>query len=183
MADKPGTEKFVIKRVSRYIPPSWEGAIAVLMLIMSVIIGDACADTQLDPSWIVHGDKKYGSCDLKELKEGWCDENTFWIHAKGMARKKFTDPEERKKISRAAAILNGQDQVFEEFKKLQIIVATGGGDDNSLGTSVAAELAYTVKNKGTVIAERYDEQQNCEIIYEIKSKDLKKKIQLAYWGL
>jgi hypothetical protein len=175
-----GIEEFMIGGISRDSLPSWKEAAAVLMLVMSVIVGGACAGTQLDPSWIVHGEKKFGNCDIKEVKEGWCDEHTFRMHATGVSRKKYTDPEERKKDSRYAAILNAQYQILEKFKGAKIEAATGIMESDKTGIALAAELKKYIKN-GTVIAERYDEEQNCEIVFEIKAKHLKKKIQAAEW--
>jgi hypothetical protein len=177
---RSGIEEFNINGINSESLPSWKETAAVLMLVMSVIIGGACAGTQLDPSWIVHGEKKSGNCDIREVKEGWCDIDTFRVRATGVPSKKAKDPEDRKKSSRMAAVLNAQYYVLEKFKGAKLEGATGIMDTDFSGISVAKEIISYVK-AGTIIAEKYDEEQNCEIVYEVRAKNLKKKLQDANW--
>jgi hypothetical protein len=177
---KAGIEEFNVNGINRESLPSWKEAATVLMLVMSVIVGGACAGPQLDPSWIVHGEKKFGSCDIREVKEGWCDIDTFRVRVTGIPSKKAKNPEDRKKSSRMAAVLLAQYQVLDKFKGTKLEGATGIMDTYFPGVAVAKEIISYVKG-GTIIAERYDEEQNCEIVYEVRAKNLKKKIQDADW--
>jgi len=177
---KRSIEEFTIKGVGRESLSSWKEAASVIMLVMSVVIGGACAGKQLDPAWIVHGEQKFGSCDIAEVKDGWCDEHTFRIHAAGVSWKKITDPDEKKKRARRGAILNAQYQILEKFKGAKIEGATGIMETDYAGIALAKEITGHIK-AGKVIAEIYDEEQNCEIVYEVHATDLKKKILEAEW--
>jgi len=178
---KSSIEEFTISGVNRESLSSWKEAASVIMLVMSVIIGGACAGTQPDPSWILHGKHTTGNCSIAELKEGWCDKNTYRIFAKAEANKKIKDIGKRKESARWGAVLNAQYLILEKFKGARI---EGTGISVFIDPKEIAagkELIGYVKN-GTVIAEKYDEEQTCEIVYEVHGTDLKKKTAYAVFN-
>ena len=60
-------------------------------------------------------------------------------------------------------------------------VVTQTGTHLTQHTEISAqEIQGTVKG-GSVVSVTYDEEDNAEIIYEVKAKGLKKKVSAAEW--
>ena len=105
--------------------------------------------------------------------EGWVDEDTYRIYASGMPKEGLTNKIQRKGTSRESAILLAQKNIIEKFKPIR---SEACADYSSGNYALSKELVGVIKG-GTIIAERFDVEENCEIIYEVKSKGLKNKIQ------
>ena len=112
--------------------------------------------------------------------EQWVDENTYRLAAAGVPNSKLTNKVQRRESAKRAAILNAQYQVLEKFKGSSIEGAAGMSDFESTGIAIAQEVQGFVKG-GSVVQATYDDEDNCEIIYEVKAKDLKKKVEAASW--
>lgn len=112
--------------------------------------------------------------------EGWVDDNTFRIAAAGVPMKTMTNIVQRKESSKRAAILNAQYQVIEKFKGSKIEGASGMENFEMTGIAIAQELKAVSKG-GSVKKVTWDDQQNCEVIYEVYAKGLKKKAAAAEW--
>ncbi len=112
--------------------------------------------------------------------EGWIDDNTYRIAAGGVPTKTLTNILQRKESSKRAAILNAQYQVIEKFKGSKIEGAAGMENFEMTGIAVAQELKAVTKG-GSVQKVTWDEEQNCEIIYEVHAKGLKSKVSAAKW--
>jgi len=112
--------------------------------------------------------------------EGWVDENTFRIAAAGVPTRTLTNKVQRKESAKRAAILNAQYQVLEKFKGAKIEGAAGMSNFETTGMAVAQEVKGIVKG-GSVYSITYDAEDNCEIIYEVKARGLKKKVSVAKW--
>lgn len=112
--------------------------------------------------------------------EGWIDENTYRLAAVGVPNRKLTNIVQRKASSKRAAILNAQYQVLEKFKGSKIEGAAGMSNFESTGIAIAQEVSGIVKG-GSVKKVTYDKDQNCEIIYEVKARGLKRKVASAEW--
>jgi len=112
--------------------------------------------------------------------EGWINENTYRLAAVGVPNRKLTNIVARKASAKRAAILNAQYQVLEKFKGSKIEGAAGMSDFENTGIAIAQEVNGIVKG-GSVKKVTYDKDQNCEIIYEVKAKGLKKKVSAASW--
>jgi hypothetical protein len=110
--------------------------------------------------------------------EGWVDDNTYRIAAAGVAKKTLTNKIQRRESSKRAAILNAQYQILEKFKGAKTEGAAGMSDFEMTGIAVAQEVKGVVKG-GSVRKVTYDAEDNCEIIYEVKAKNLKKKVMAA----
>ena len=127
------------------------------------------------------GSKLGGTVEGDTFKTSqWVDENTFRIAAAGVPNSKLTNKVQRRESAKRAAILNAQYQVLEQFKGSSIEGAAGMSDFESTGIAVAQELQGSIKG-GTVVSSTFDDEDDCEIIYEVKSKGLKKKVQNATW--
>jgi hypothetical protein len=112
--------------------------------------------------------------------EGWIDDDTYQIATAGVATKTLTNIVQRKQSAQRAAILNAQFQVIEKFKGSSIKGVSGMENYESTGIAVAQELQAITKG-GSVKSVKWDDEQNCEIIYEVHAKGLKKKVSAAKW--
>jgi len=112
--------------------------------------------------------------------EGWVDDDTFRIAAAGIPKKEMTNKVQRREASKRAAILNAQYQVIEKFKGSKIEGASGMENFEMTGIAIAQELRAVTKG-GSVQKVTYDDEDNCEVIYEVKAKGLKKKVAAADW--
>ena len=127
------------------------------------------------------GSKLGGSVDGDTYKtEQWVDNDTYRIAAAGVPNSKLSNKVQRKESAKRAATLNAQYQVLEKFKGSTIEGAAGMSDFESTGIAIAQEVSGYVKG-GSVVKATYDDEDNCEIIYEVKAKGLKKKVEAASW--
>ncbi len=127
------------------------------------------------------GGKIGGQVEGEKFKtESWVDDNTYRLASAGVANSKLKNKVQRRESAKRAAILNAQYQVLEKFKGSKIEGAAGMSDFESTGIAIAQEIQGTVKG-GSVVSATYDEEDNCEIIYEVKAKGLKKKVAAADW--
>lgn len=127
------------------------------------------------------GSKIGGNVQGETFKnESWVDENTYRLAAAGVANSKLKNKVQRRESAKRAAILNAQYQILEKFKGSKIEGAAGMSDFESTGIAIAQEIQGVVKG-GSVMSATYDEEDNCEIIYEVKAKGLKKKVAAADW--
>lgn len=112
--------------------------------------------------------------------ENWVDDNTYRLASAGVANSKLKNKVQRRESAKRAAILNAQYQILEKFKGSKIEGAAGMSDFENTGIAIAQEVQGEVKG-GSVVSATYDEEDNCEIIYEVKAKGLKKKVSAADW--
>jgi len=133
-------------------------------------------------SYILTGIKSDSDKDSSQttVSMGWIDENTYRVEAEGDVNSKLTNKVQRRESSKIAAILNAQYQVLEKFKGSLIERAADMSDFESTGSAIAQEVLEYIKN-GSVVSATWDEEDNCEIIYEVKAQGLKKKCTDAHW--
>lgn len=112
--------------------------------------------------------------------EGWVDDDTYRLSAAGVPKSSLTNSVARRESAQRAAILNAQYKVLEKFKGSTIEGAAGMSDFETTGIAIAQEINGVIKG-GSVKKVTYDDEDNCEIIYEVKSKGLKKKVSNAQW--
>ena len=127
------------------------------------------------------GGKIGGQVEGQTFKtEGWIDDDTYRLAASGVPKSTLKNKVARRESAKRAAILNAQYQVLEKFKGSKIEGAAGMSDFENTGIAIAQEVSGIVKG-GSVVSATYDEEDNCEIIYEVKAKGLKKKVAAADW--
>lgn len=107
--------------------------------------------------------------------EGWVDKDTYRTTATGVPKAGLTNKIQRRGTAREAAVLMAQSHVIEKFKGAKVEGASGVSDYASTGFAASKEFAGMVKG-GSVVKETYDEDDNCEIVYEVKGKNLKKSL-------
>ena len=72
-----------------------------------------------------------------------------------------------------------QKTILEKFKGARIQGASGAADGELTGIAIAKEFGGMVKG-GSVIQVTYDkETQDCEIVYEVKGRNLKKQVMFG----
>jgi len=109
-------------------------------------------------------------------KQGWIDSDTYRIKASGEPQKNIKDITMIQESAKRNAVLNAQYMIREEFKP-QPMAACGG--IGSYDFALNYEIQGIIKG-GSVKAVRYKDLI-CEIIYEVRAKDLRKKVQsLSY---
>ena len=67
-------------------------------------------------------------------------------------------------------------RIIEKFVGARLEGAAGAADYASTGVAVAKEFSGLVKG-GTIVKETYDDDDNCEIIYQVEKKGLKKEVE------
>ncbi|MCP4138294.1 MAG: hypothetical protein GY754_45450 [bacterium] len=162
-------DEFTVPGINKKSLPNWRAAAAVIMLLSSVLIAGPLSTTAC----------RSGQVETKEMKNrGWVDENTYRWQTAGSPKRGLTDIAERKTTAKLAAVLNAQYTIIEKFKGARLEGAAGMLDISDEDFKRGEELKKIAKN-GTVIKETYDNEQNCEVIYEVKSPKLKRKIYNA----
>lgn len=110
------------------------------------------------------------------ITEGWVDENTFRVTAMGVPKAGLTNIVQRKVTAKESALIMAQKRVIEKFVGARIEGASGSADAASTGIAVKKEFSGVVRG-GTIVKVTYDEQQNCEIVYQVEKKGLKREVQ------
>jgi hypothetical protein len=107
--------------------------------------------------------------------EGWIDADTYRTTATSAPKEGLRNKVQRRGTARESAVLVAQAHVIEKFKGAKVEGASGTSDYASTGFAASKEFAGVVKG-GSVTKETYDDDDNCEVIYEIKSKGLQKQL-------
>ncbi len=108
--------------------------------------------------------------------EGWIDDQTFQVRALGVPREGETNTTKRKIQSKEAATLSAQARVIELMIGAKVQGATGSMDGESTGIALTKEFEGMIRG-GSIVKTTYDEEQNCEVVYRVQAKGLKKRAQ------
>ncbi len=114
-------------------------------------------------------------------QEGWVDDDTFRVSAIGTWPEELADAKKVIKMNRAleGATLKAQTIVMEKFKGYALKAKSGAESGVGLG-EVAIKKIEGVAKGGSVIKKTFDEEYNCEVLYEINSKGLKKMADASF---
>lgn len=107
---------------------------------------------------------------------GWIDNNTFRVKAHGMPGSTEGSVSECREKSREQAIRQAQTTVIEKFVRDRVKRAEVVLDPRSTGVAITNEFGKSVKN-GSIVHEKYDVNNNVEIIYQVTAPDLKLKVE------
>ncbi|MCL1911400.1 MAG: hypothetical protein FWG13_04275 [Leptospirales bacterium] len=141
-------------------------AIGFIMMSVAILVFTGCGGGGI--GGMVKGDS-YKS-------EGWIDDNTYQTTAAAVAKQGYTNKVQRRQTAKRAAIIAAQYQVLEKFTGAKVEGAAGMQDFELTGIAVAQEVQGAIRG-GSVIKETYDDEDNCEVIYQVQAKGLKKKVQ------
>jgi len=107
--------------------------------------------------------------------EGWIDGNTFRVKSVGVPAKGLTNKYQKRGTAKEAALIMAQKRIIEKFVGARMEGASGASNYASTGVAVSKEFSGFVKG-GTIVNETYDEDQNCEVVYQVEKKGLKKEV-------
>lgn len=107
--------------------------------------------------------------------EKWVDKDTYRTTATGVPKEGLKNKIQRRGTAKEAAVIMAQSHIIEKFKGAKVEGAAGVSDYASTGFAASKEFAGIVKG-GSVVKETYDDEDNCEVVYEVKSKNLQKSL-------
>ncbi len=110
--------------------------------------------------------------------EGWINEDTYRTTAVGSPGQRWKTRSKmiQRNAAKEAARLLAVNNVLKKFKGEKIEAASGMANFEMTGIAVSSEVEGSVRG-GSIIKETYDDENNCEIVYEVKAKGLKKKVR------
>jgi hypothetical protein len=126
-------------------------------------------------------EKKTAVTDVWSMT-GWIDENTYRARAEGVPDNPAAGIDIKKISARKRAMLNARKEIRDTFESgYRAEMASGLMVEcyESTSINIAQEVLALIKS-GKVITERYSpDNSSCEIIYEVKGRYLKKKVDMA----
>ncbi|MDH4198801.1 MAG: hypothetical protein OEV66_00320 [Spirochaetia bacterium] len=109
--------------------------------------------------------------------EGWINDDTFVVTALGAPAPDAKGLVKRRTQSKEAAIIMAQKMIVEKMIGAQLKGASAVKDGESAGIVVTKEFEGMVKG-GSVEKITYDEDDNCEVLYQVEGRGLKKRAAL-----
>ena len=106
--------------------------------------------------------------------EEWIDDHTFQVKSIGAPRKGEKSLVKRKVQSKNAAKLSAQNRIIELLLGSEVSSTSSATDGESGEVLIRSELEGIIKG-GSIISESFDDEQNCEMVFRIHGKNLKKK--------
>jgi hypothetical protein len=109
------------------------------------------------------------------VSEGWVSPDIFRVTATGVPKEGLQNKVQRKGTAKEAALIMAQKRMIEKFVGARLEGAAGAADYASTGIAVSKEFGGLVKG-GTIVKSTFDDDDNCEIVYQIEKKNLKKEV-------
>lgn len=109
------------------------------------------------------------------ISEGWVNDNTFRVTATGVPKAGLTNKVQRRGTAKEAALIMAQARIIEKFVGARVEGAAGAADYASTGVAVRKQFEGMVRG-GTLVTETYDDDDNCEVVYQVEKKGLKKEV-------
>ena len=166
----------VKKKIMTMIPGLKKAAL--LLLILAVIPLIRCAESWTD-SMVIHD-------TVQDKNQGWVGDDSYMVTAVGFPSKKFTDPDDKKKSSKKAAILKAHMIIIDVItnKARERILIWAQKHPNAMididfspqYREKVKEIKSILKN-GKVLEETYRSDESCLIKFMIESSGLKQKFQ------
>jgi hypothetical protein len=124
-------------------------------------------------AWCSHGQNS--------VKTGeWVDGDTFRIEQVGAPRAGLKTKQERQESARQSAIAQAQKRIVEIFMAAGPIKNQDDALREKRWNDSSSEMRKSAAG-GTIINIIYDDVDYCEIVYELKRKDLRKKVVNGTW--
>jgi len=178
-------EEFTIGGVTRGSLPSWKEAAAIIMLVMTVLVGASCQDSPAVKG-IVPDRREKGCVELRDSDTDngtsqWCDQDTFRIWATGAPKAKEKDVEKRKDQTFNAAVLQAKYMILEKFMGARIEAGGLVADDyaQSRMDQYKKEMKVII-GEGKVVAKKWDDEQYCAIVFQIRKPGLRRWAQSEF---
>jgi hypothetical protein len=109
------------------------------------------------------------------VSEGWVSPDIFRVTATGVPKEGLTNKIQRQGTAKEAALIMAQKRIIEKFVGARLEGAAGAADYASTGIAVSKEFGGLVKG-GTIVKTTFDEDANCEIVYQVEKKNLRKEV-------
>ena len=110
--------------------------------------------------------------------EEWIDAHTFQVKTIGAPRSGEKSLVKRKVQSKNAAKLSAQNRIIELLLGSEVSSTSSSTDGESGEILIRSELEGMIKG-GSIISESFDEEQNCEMVFRIHARNLKKKAKAS----
>ncbi|MCP4132190.1 MAG: hypothetical protein GY754_14560 [bacterium] len=163
--------EFRIPGVTRKSLPSWRTAASILVLLSSMFFSYSSSDPALSASTLGGVAPDIDFQAQKTL--GWINADTYRGVGKATPAPNAQGKSERRMSSKEAALLDAQYRIIEKFIGSRL-TATGNLHSNKTSKK---EKFFKIVKAGKIIKATYDNEDNCEIIYEIEAKGLRKMVE------
>ena len=110
------------------------------------------------------------------VTEGWVSPDIFRVTSTGVAKPGLKNKVQRRGTAKEAALIMAQKRVIEKFVGARLEGGAGAADYASTGIAVSIEFGGLVKG-GTIVKSTYDDDDNCEIVYQVEKKNLRKEVE------
>ena len=121
-------------------------------------------------SFIACSSQKY-----KKYSEGWIDDNTYRVKVIGIPRARLAEQHLRRATSKEYALIMAQKKILNSFFEARIGTECAACHYGPIRKAISKEFSSLVRS-GSIIHETYDKDDNCEIVYELKSEGLKNQV-------
>ena len=109
------------------------------------------------------------------ITEGWVSQHMFRVTGTGVPKPGLTKKNIRRMTATEAAIRMCKKRIIDKFCEIRG-KSFDGRYNYSLRNAVAKEFVRIIRN-GTIVKSTYDRDDNCEIVYQIESKNLKRRVE------
>lgn len=136
-----------------------------ILLVLVAVAFNACGSKSMGGE--VEGDSF--------VTEGWVSPDIFRVTATGVSKEGLKNKIQRRGTAKEAALIMAQKRIIEKFVGARMEGAAGAADYASTGIAVSKEFGGLVKG-GSIVKSTYDEDDNCELVYQIEKKGLRKEV-------
>jgi hypothetical protein len=109
------------------------------------------------------------------MAEGWVGPDRFRVTATGVPKQGLQDRTQRRESAKEAARIMAQARIMEKFTAARRESGAGAAEQASPAVAVSREFGALVK-AGTIVNATYDEDDNCEIVYQVEKNNLKNEV-------
>jgi len=112
------------------------------------------------------------------VTEGWVDDDTFRVSAVGSwpERAKDKNPIVKRTLACEAALVMAQKMVVEKLVGASLEGTSGVVDGEAAGLAVKKKFGGYIRG-GSVVKKTITPEYYCEVVYEIKAKNLKQRVK------
>ena len=178
-----GIGEFSMRGITRESLPSWKEAAAVILLIMTVLMGTSCESGRGNNVKGIEPDRctEFRASDIAAFQDGWCDNNTLRVTATGVPPKNEKDTAKRREGAYRGAVVMAKYTITRKLSGDRI-GAGGIIDEQEYHAEEKRFKAFLNKvlDEGKVVGSIWDEEDNCQVIFQIQKTHLKKLVLMSH---
>jgi hypothetical protein len=140
---------------------------SLCLLLAVAVVFTSCGKSSSDMGGAVKGESF--------VTEGWVSPDIFRVTSTGVPKEGLQNKIQRRGTANEAAQIMAQKRIIEKFVGARLEGAAGAADYASTGIAVSKEFGGLVKG-GTIVKSTYDDDDNCEIVYQVEKKNLRKEV-------